>query len=160
MGRITRMAFIVTTLAALSVPAYAQEETTGPAEQDATRRGASGMRRGAEVTTATFEQLWERTQQPDLQAAGIPDEKIEQLKQMELDTRMALTRGERPDLKALRDKRRDILTPEEVQRISEIRRTRREGAGASPDGVTTGSREETDSAVVETTPTANWGSKQ
>lgn len=130
-GRIARIGFlaVVTAAVVFPAPAPAQDDSTTASAREGRRRGQrSGARQGAgQFTTATFEQMWDRTMKPDYEAAGIAPEKIEQLKQLEMEGRSAFARGERPDFKALNQKRRQILTREELQKLMDIRRQRREG---------------------------------
>ena len=123
MNHVHRATLIAAALVVSVASGQAQTETTGPAERGAMRFGPAGLLRdGQEITTAALEQEWARTQQPIMEAAGIPPEKIERLKQMEIEARLAIARGEKPNLAERYRERSRLLTPEEQQRIREARR--------------------------------------
>lgn len=137
MDRSKRAVLIAAALAVSVVTGQAQQESTAPAERIPMRSGAPGrLSLGREVTTATLEQEWARFQQPIMEAAGIPPEKIERLKQMDIEARLAIARGEKPNLAERFRERNRLLTPEEQQRLREAQREYRSRLSATTGSAT------------------------
>ncbi len=137
MQSMIRMVCFSAAAAAFAAPVLAQTETTGSARRQGERRGSAPMRANGPVTTAALETMFDKVQRPDLEAAGIAEEKIQQLKDMDVQAKAAQSRGERLDFRALREKRATILTREEMQKLGDVRRNRRDSAVQPGDGSTT-----------------------
>lgn len=124
----------ITTATALAVT----ETTASPGVQDAVTTGASRADgRRAKMAGMNFERRWERAEET-YKAAGISEEKIQQLKALEKRIFDGMQSGERVDFASIREERNRILTTDEQAKLREARQKMmqdlRKNAG---DGATT-----------------------
>lgn len=117
--------FAPSAFAQLTTPVVETANTTAAQVQATT--ATQPMSTAAGNTTATafsaesFEQRWEKEAEM-YREAGIAEEKIEQLRQLNQETWDARASGNRVDFQQLSRKRAAILTREEVQKLRDVRR--------------------------------------
>jgi hypothetical protein len=161
-------------LATTAQPADATSATVtsneGSAAASASSVSTSSSRRaalpgGSVMTTAVMERMW-TMREKSYRDAGISDDRIEKLKELELKAYTAAQNGEKLDYKALREERSRIITPEEDKKLQEARAKRanatRAAAGQTSASATSGTSagaSSTDSASTSGSATSSSSGK-
>jgi hypothetical protein len=88
-------------------------------------------------TTETFNRMYDQAAQI-YRKAGIPEEKIQKLRELDMKAWSAQTNGEKIDYSAIRKERMNVLTPEEIDKLREFRM---QGRGARTSSTATATTE-------------------
>ncbi|MGI8907333.1 MAG: hypothetical protein ACR2IE_12675 [Candidatus Sumerlaeaceae bacterium] len=133
-------------LVVCALPIAADAQSTGTTStvsgMDASSTGTGSMPpRTRTMTTSTVERLWSRLGEQYRQA-GVPEDRIQKLKELDMKAVSAQASGEKVDLVEIRQERDKLITPEEKEKLQKLRadrasalRAQRQGAvdsGTSP----------------------------
>jgi hypothetical protein len=148
--------FAAFALCAGAISFASAQSTTSGAEVMHHMRGTSGtmgmagrmhqVDKSDHFTTETFNRMYDQAAEI-YRKAGIPEEKIQKLRELDMKAWSAQTNGEKIDYSAIRKERMNVLTPEEIDKLRQFRMQGRGTRGAN--GETTGTRHTTETKASE-----------
>jgi len=143
--RFTAFALCAAAISAASAqPASNDAPTTAVVHRGPHTSGSLGMAgrmhpvgQSDHFTTETFNRMYDQAAQI-YRKAGIPEEKIQKLRELDMKAWSAQTNGEKIDYSAIRKERMNVLTPEEIDKLREFRM---QGRGARTSSTATATTE-------------------